>query len=70
MKVLIIEDERTASQKLKRLLGETDPDIEIIDVLQSVEQSINWFLNHPKPDLIFMISSWKMHLFEIFEPPD
>lgn len=68
MKVLIIEDERTASQKLKRLLGETDPDIEIIDVLQSVEQSINWFLNHPKPDLILMDIQLEDGIcFEIFE---
>lgn len=43
MKVLIIEDEKPASQKLMRLLGEMNPDIEIIDVIKSVEDSINWF---------------------------
>jgi DNA-binding LytR/AlgR family response regulator len=54
MKVLIIEDEKPASLKLIRLLKEINLDIEIIAVLKSVEQSINWFLENPKPDLIFM----------------
>jgi DNA-binding LytR/AlgR family response regulator len=68
MKVLIIEDEKPASQKLIRLLGEINPDIEIIDVLKSVEQSINWFFNNPKPDLIFMdIQLEDGVCFEIFE---
>lgn len=68
MKVLIIEDEKPASQKLIRLLGKISPDIEIIDVLKSVEQSINWFLNNPKPDLIFMDIQLEDGIcFEIFE---
>ena len=68
MKVLIIEDERPASQKLIRLLGEINSDIEIIDVLKSVEQSINWFLHNPKPDLIFMDIQLEDGIcFEIFE---
>jgi DNA-binding LytR/AlgR family response regulator len=68
MKVLIIEDEKPAAQKLKRLLGEINPDIEILDVLKSVEQSINWFLNNPKPDLIFMDIQLEDGVsFEIFE---
>lgn len=68
MKVLIIEDEKPASQKLIRLLGEINPDIEIIDVLKSVEQSTNWFLHNPKPDLIFMDIQLEDGIcFEIFE---
>ncbi len=68
MKVLIIEDEKPASQKLIRLLGEINPDIEIIDVLKSVEQSVNWFLNNPKPDLIFLDIQLEDGIcFEIFE---
>ena len=54
MKVLIIEDEKPAAHKLLRLLREINPDIEVMDVLKSVEESINWFLHNPKPDLIFM----------------
>lgn len=68
MRVLLIEDEKPASQKLIRLLGEINPDIEIVDVLKSVEQSINWFLHNPKPDLIFMDIQLEDGIcFEIFE---
>lgn len=54
MKVLIIEDELPAANKLIRLLTDIDDHIEIISVLGSVEQSINWLANNPSPDLIFM----------------
>jgi hypothetical protein len=37
MKVLIVEDEQPASQKLIRLIGEIDTSIEIIDIIESVE---------------------------------
>ena len=71
MKVLIIEDERPASQKLVRLLEETDSTIEITDVLQSVEQTINWLLQNPVPDLIFMDIQLEDGIcFEIFEKSD
>lgn len=68
MRVLIIEDEKPAAHKLLRLLGEINPDIEIMDVLKSVEDSINWFLNNQKPDLIFMDIQLEDGIcFEIFE---
>lgn len=68
MKVLIIEDERPASQKLTRLLKDIDFKIEIIDVLRSVEQTINWFQNNPAPELIFMDVQLEDGLcFDIFE---
>jgi len=54
MKVLIIEDERPASQKLIRLLREADPGLEVAAILESVEKSVNWLLNQPQPDLVFM----------------
>lgn len=68
MKVLIIEDERPASQKLIRLLKEADSGVEVIDVLGSVEQSINWFFKNQSPELIFMDVQLEDGLcFEIFE---
>jgi DNA-binding LytR/AlgR family response regulator len=71
MKVLIIEDEQPASQKLIRLLKEIDSDIEIIDVLKSVEQTINWFLKNSIPDLIFMDIQLEDGIcFDIFEKSD
>ncbi len=68
MKVLIIEDECPASQKLIRLLKEIYAEIEIIDVLRSVEQAVNWFAGHLTPELIFMDIQLEDGLcFDIFE---
>jgi len=68
MKVLIIEDERPAGQKLVRVLKEIDSKIEVIDVLRSVEQAINWFAKNPNPELIFMDIQLEDGLcFDIFE---
>lgn len=54
MKALIIEDENIAAQALESLVKETNPDIEIIAVLQTIEESVEWFEEHPMPDLVFM----------------
>ncbi len=54
MKALIIEDEIVAAQSLQRLIQEIDSGIEIISVLKSVEESIEWFSSGNLPDLIFM----------------
>ena len=68
MKVLIIEDENPASQKLIRLLKNIDPKIEIVGTLKSVEEAINWFIKNPAPDLIFMDIQLEDGLsFDIFE---
>lgn len=68
MKVLIIEDERPASKKLIRMLKEADTRMEVTNTLVSVEQSVNWFLENQRPDLIFMDIQLEDGLcFEIFE---
>jgi len=68
MKVLIIEDERPAAQKLIRILKEIDLRIEIVDVIRSVEQAVNWFQENPNPELIFMDIQLEDGLcFDIFE---
>ena len=68
MKVLIIEDEQPAAHKLMRLLEEADKQIEVIDVLASIEQTINWLAVHPGPELIFMDIQLEDGIsFEIFE---
>ena len=54
MKVLIIEDENTAVRRLKRLLTECDPAIEIIDCLDSIKGAVKWFQNNEAPDLVFL----------------
>lgn len=68
MQVLIIEDERPASQKLQRMLNGIDETMEIAGPLESVEESINWFMSNPPPDLVFMDIQLDDGLcFEIFE---
>lgn len=54
MKVVIVEDERIASKRLESLLKKVEPAAVVLQTLESVEEAINWFSNHEKPDLIFM----------------
>lgn len=54
MKVLIIEDEKLAADRLKDLLLQTEPETEILAILESVEESVNWLIQNPSPELIFM----------------
>ena len=68
MKALIIEDEMMAAKALKKLLVEVSPGIEIVGVLESIEDSVEWIEDNPMPDVIFM----DIHLadgssFAIFE---
>lgn len=68
MKALIIEDEIIASDALQSLIQEVHPDIEIVAILQSIDECIEWFQLNAMPDLIFM----DIHLadgssFDIFE---
>jgi len=54
MDVLIIEDEQLASKRLIKLIKAIDDTVNIIDVIDSVESSIEWFQNNEHPDLIFL----------------
>ena len=68
MKVLIIEDEQFAQNELKRLISSLDPDIEVLDCLESIEESIDWLKSHDEPDLIFLDVQLSDGLsFEIFQ---
>lgn len=68
MKVLIIEDERLAAEKLKQLLTKIDTSIKIVDMLETVQASVDWISNNPSPDLIFMdIQLDDGVCFEIFD---
>lgn len=68
MKVLIIEDEQPAARKLIRLLQEVDKQIEVLDILVSIEQATNWLTGNPAPELIFMDIQLEDGIsFELFE---
>jgi len=68
MKVLVIEDEILAAEKLTSLLLSLDATIEIMGKLQSVLEAINWLHSNPNPELIFMdIQLDDGICFEIFD---
>lgn len=68
MKVLIVEDERLAAEKLTGMLHLLDPEIQILGRVESVLTAINWLNSHESPDLIFMdIQLDDGVCFEIFE---
>jgi DNA-binding LytR/AlgR family response regulator len=54
IKALIVEDEKPAASHLVKLLHESDPDIEVLQIVDSVSQTIEWFKNNPSPDLMFL----------------
>ena len=68
MNVLIIEDEIPAAEKLERYLARFDTSIKVLDILKSVESSVNWFNSHKEhADLVFMdIQLLDGKSFEIF----
>lgn len=71
MKAIILEDEDIASQSLVRQLGDIDPTIEVLQVLQSVEEAVDWFHAHEEPDIAFMdihlADGSVFHLFDSVE---
>jgi DNA-binding LytR/AlgR family response regulator len=68
MKILIIEDEAPAFRRLQKILEEINPDIEIVEVIDSVDESVKWLKNHNNLDLIFMDIQLSDGIsFEIFE---
>lgn len=54
MRVLIIEDERPAALQLVRLLHAFNPAIEVLGILDSVENAVQWLRVSTPPDLVFM----------------
>lgn len=71
--ILIIEDETAAAVNLRTLLREVAPDFNILAILESIEDSVDYLTDESraKPDLIFM----DIHLadgesFRIFDKVD
>lgn len=67
MKVLIVEDEIVAANRLEKLVKASDPEIVVMEVLTSVLDTVNFLAEH-NPDLIFLdIQLSDGMCFEIFE---
>lgn len=68
MKVLVIENEKPAADKIIRQLKNIDKSIVILGVAESVEEAVNRLQLKPEPDLILMDIQLDDGLcFEIFE---
>lgn len=68
MNILIIEDERPNAERLRRLIQGIKPQANILSVLESVSESVEWLETHERPDLIMMDIKLSDGLsFEIFD---
>jgi len=66
MSIIIIEDEKPSARRLQRMLEKLSIKVDVM--LHSVEESIEWFLDNPHPDLIFLDIQLSDGLsFEIFD---
>jgi two-component system, LytTR family, response regulator len=54
MKVLIVEDERPASENLVEELQAIDEKIDVVAGCNSVDETVKWLSSNPQPDLILM----------------
>ncbi|MBI2419391.1 MAG: response regulator, partial [Ignavibacteriales bacterium] len=67
-RVLIIEDEKSNSKHLIRLLSSIDAGLRVVAVIESVEDAVNWLSENNAPDLLFMDVQLSDGLcFEIFD---
>src|SRR6185436_16336295 len=68
MRAIIIEDEKPSAEKLMKSLAKADPGIEILTICNSIRESVEWLINNPMPELIFMDIELSDGLsFKIFE---
>ncbi len=71
MKVILVEDEKSAQDNMLAILKEIDPGIEVLACLDSISQTVSYFSKNPPPDLAF----FDIHLadgsaFKVFDQVD
>ncbi|MEI7595273.1 MAG: LytTR family DNA-binding domain-containing protein [Bacteroidota bacterium] len=68
LKVLIIEDEKHAAERLKKALKIVAPNAIVLETFETVVDTLSWLENNAEPDLFFMDIQLADGLsFEIFE---
>lgn len=68
MKTLIVEDEPRAASQLQRMLNTLNFEHELLAIIDSIEDAVQWFESQPSPDLVFMDIQLADGLsFEIFQ---
>ncbi|WGK64289.1 LytR/AlgR family response regulator transcription factor [Croceiramulus getboli] len=69
LQALIIEDEQPAARRLSRMLQKED--VEVLAMLHSVKEAVNWFKHNEHPGLIFLDIQLSDGLsFKIFDEVD
>ena len=53
MRIVIIEDEQLACERLMMLLKSSNPNVEVVAQLCSIQESVLWLQQNNHPDLIF-----------------
>jgi len=53
MKVLIVEDEKAAVRRLRNLLEEVEPLIEVAGITDTIKSTVSWIRDHDPPSLAF-----------------
>ncbi len=68
MKVIIVEDEKLAAERLKTLLNDYDASIEVMACLESIEETVQYLKKSAHPDVLLLdIHLSDGHSFEIFK---
>ena len=68
MKILIIEDEVLAYERLERILKDIDPKITVLANTTDIKSSVKWLNENEHPDIVFMdIELTDGQSFEIFD---
>ena len=52
--MIIVEDETAAQLILRSMLTSVMPDVEVVEVLESVEESVDYFSKEVDADVVFM----------------
>jgi len=68
MRILIVEDEKPAAQKLEKAIRLAKPDAEVVGITDSISETVDWLRQYPVPDLLLMDIQLSDGLsFRIFE---
>ncbi len=54
MKVVIVEDEQLTAERIRTLLHQIDPEVEVMATIDTVKTAVQWFSRHENPDLVLM----------------
>lgn len=68
MRIIIVEDEKLAAERLVTILQEYDATVEVVACLESIEETVQYLKQHAHPDLLLLdIHLSDGHCFEIFK---